>query len=146
MRGTGREVETQVEGEAGSLRGARCGTSSQVSRITTRAEGGAKLLSYPSCPQVAHLTRITGGAPGGSKIDVKVSRKQWLYWSSGSNERASRGIGSSLASVSLPAFTFLVDNAVAPGFCCLSLMVFAHISMKSVGNFHHWFLQKVMLQ
>ena len=34
-RHTQREAETQVEGEAGSLRGAQCGTRSQDSGITT---------------------------------------------------------------------------------------------------------------
>ena len=47
-----REAETQAEGEAGSMQGARCGTQSQVSRITPWAEGGAKLLSHPGCPQL----------------------------------------------------------------------------------------------
>ena len=44
MRGTEREREadTQGEGEAGSMRGAWCGTQSRVSRITPWAEGGAK--------------------------------------------------------------------------------------------------------
>ena len=45
-----REAETQVEGEAGSMQGARRGTRSQVSRITPWAEGGAKPLSHPGCP------------------------------------------------------------------------------------------------
>ena len=39
MRDIQREAETQAEGEAGSLRGARCGTQSQDSRITPWAEG-----------------------------------------------------------------------------------------------------------
>ena len=33
------ETETQAEGEADSMQGARCGTRSQVSRITPWAEG-----------------------------------------------------------------------------------------------------------
>ena len=45
-----REEETQVEGEAGSMQGAQCGTRSQVSRIRSWAEGGAKPLSHPGCP------------------------------------------------------------------------------------------------
>ena len=36
-----REAETQAEGGAGSLQGARRGTPSQDSRITPWAEGGA---------------------------------------------------------------------------------------------------------
>ena len=41
MRDTHRErgVETQAEGEAGSMQGAQCGTRSQDSRITPWAEG-----------------------------------------------------------------------------------------------------------
>ena len=45
-----REAETQAEGEAGSMQGARCGTQSWVSRITPWAESGVKLLSHPGCP------------------------------------------------------------------------------------------------
>ena len=45
-----REAETQAEGEAGSMQGARCGTQSQVSRIMPWAEGGAKPLSHRGCP------------------------------------------------------------------------------------------------
>ena len=47
---TEREAETQAEGEAGSMQGARCGTQSWVSRIRPWAEGGGKLLSHPGCP------------------------------------------------------------------------------------------------
>ena len=46
-----REAQTQAEGEADSMQGARRGTPSQVSRITPWAEGGAKLLSHPGCPE-----------------------------------------------------------------------------------------------
>ena len=42
-----REGETQVEGEAGSMEGARRGTQSLVSRIRPWAEGGAKPMSHP---------------------------------------------------------------------------------------------------
>ena len=51
MRDTDRKAETQAEGEAGSLQGARCGTQSQVSRITPWAKGSDKPLSHPGCPQ-----------------------------------------------------------------------------------------------
>ena len=44
-----RGAETQAEGEAGSMQGARRGTRSQVSRITPRTEGGAKPLSHGGC-------------------------------------------------------------------------------------------------
>ena len=50
MRDTEREAETQAEGEAGSMQGARHGTQSQVSRIRPWTEGSAKLLSHPGCP------------------------------------------------------------------------------------------------
>ena len=43
--------DTQAEGEAGSMQGARCGTRSQVPRIRPWAEGGAKPLSHPGCPK-----------------------------------------------------------------------------------------------
>ena len=46
----GQGAETQAEGEAGSMPGARRGTRSWVSRIRPRAEGGAKPLSQPGCP------------------------------------------------------------------------------------------------
>ena len=52
MRDTGREAETQAEGEAGSMLGARRGTRSWVSRITLRAAGSAKPLSHPSAPKL----------------------------------------------------------------------------------------------
>ena len=47
-----REAETQAEGEAGSMQGARRGTRSPVSRIMAWAKGGAKPLSLPGCPRV----------------------------------------------------------------------------------------------
>ena len=52
MRDTEREAETQAEGEAGSMQGARRGTGFQVSRIMPWAEGGAKPLSHLGCPHV----------------------------------------------------------------------------------------------
>ena len=45
-----REAETQAEGEAGSILGARHGTLSRVSRITPWAAGGAKPLRHQGCP------------------------------------------------------------------------------------------------
>ena len=50
-----REAETQAEGQAGSMQGARCGTGSQVSRITPWAEGGAKLLNHWGCPRFSNI-------------------------------------------------------------------------------------------
>ena len=44
-----KEAETQAEGEAGSMQGARHGTRSPASRIMPWAEGGAKPLSHPGC-------------------------------------------------------------------------------------------------
>ena len=46
-----RDRETQAEGEAGSMQGARCGTQSWVFRITPWAEGGAKPLGHQGCPE-----------------------------------------------------------------------------------------------
>ena len=45
-----REAQTQAEGEAGSIQGARRGTQSWASRITPWAKGSAKLLTHPGCP------------------------------------------------------------------------------------------------
>ncbi|CAK7306681.1 hypothetical protein VULLAG_LOCUS12721 [Vulpes lagopus] len=49
MRDTQREAETQAEGEAGPMQGARSGTRSRDSRIMPWAEGGTKPLSLRSC-------------------------------------------------------------------------------------------------
>ena len=56
MRDTQREAETQAEGEAGSMQGARRGTRSRVSRIRPWAESSAKLLSHPGCPPSQFIT------------------------------------------------------------------------------------------
>ena len=45
-----REAETQAEGEAGSMQGARCGTPSWVSRIMTWAKGGCSTTEPLRCP------------------------------------------------------------------------------------------------
>ena len=45
-----REAETQAEGEAGSMQGARRGTGSRVSRITPWAEGRGSTAEPPRCP------------------------------------------------------------------------------------------------
>ena len=50
MRDTGREAETQAEGEAGSLWGARCGTRSQEPRITPWAKGRRSTTELPRFP------------------------------------------------------------------------------------------------
>ena len=51
MRDTQREAETQAEGEAGSMRGARCRTRSQDPRIMLWAEGRCS-TTEPGIPQV----------------------------------------------------------------------------------------------
>ena len=48
-RDTQREADTQAEGEAGPMQGARHGTLSPVPRITPWAEGCAKPLRHPGC-------------------------------------------------------------------------------------------------
>ena len=58
MRDTEKEAETQAEGEAGSMQGARRGTRSRVSRITPWAEGKAKPLGHPGCPVRSVLTKF----------------------------------------------------------------------------------------
>ena len=45
-----REAETQAEGEAGSLRGAGCGTRSQDPGVTAWAEGRFSTVEPPRCP------------------------------------------------------------------------------------------------
>ena len=60
MRNREREAETQAEGESGSMQEARCGTRSQVSRITPWAECGAKLLRHLSCPKIFDRPVCTG--------------------------------------------------------------------------------------
>ena len=47
-----REGETQAEGVAGSMQGARSRTQSQVSRITAWTKGSTKPLSHSGCPQL----------------------------------------------------------------------------------------------
>ena len=53
-----REAESQAEGEAGPMQGARCGTRSWVSRITPRAAGGAKPLRHWGCPHFVFFNLI----------------------------------------------------------------------------------------
>ena len=52
MRDTQRETETQAEGEADSMQGARCGTQFWDSRIMAWAEGSIKLQSHPGIPYI----------------------------------------------------------------------------------------------
>ena len=56
MRDTEREAETQAEGEAGSLQGARCGTQSQESEICPEPKANTQPLSHPGVPLHTFLT------------------------------------------------------------------------------------------
>ena len=49
-RGRERETETQAEGEAGPMQGARCGTRSRDSRVTPWAEGRRQTAEPPRDP------------------------------------------------------------------------------------------------
>ena len=53
-----REAETEAEGEAGSMLGARCGTRSWDWGITTWAKGDVQLLSHPGIPQKNFFLRF----------------------------------------------------------------------------------------
>ena len=52
-----KEAQTQAEGEAGSMQGARCGTRSRVPRITPQVAGGAKPLRHRGCPRSTFLIK-----------------------------------------------------------------------------------------
>ena len=52
MRDTGREAETQAEGEAGSMRGVRCGTQSGDPGSRPELKADAQPLSPPSVPNL----------------------------------------------------------------------------------------------
>ena len=56
MRDREREAQTQAEGEAGSMQGARCGTRFRVSRITPWGAGGAKPLRHQGFPRSTFQT------------------------------------------------------------------------------------------
>ena len=72
MRDTQREAETQAEGEAGSMQGARWGTRSQVPRITPWAEGSAKLLSQQACPLLTFSMAFISGPS--MQLSIRVLR------------------------------------------------------------------------
>ena len=56
MKDTEREVETQAEGETGSMQGARCGTQTWESRIMPWAKGaGAQPVSHSGIPRSGAL-------------------------------------------------------------------------------------------
>ena len=46
-----RKAETQAEGEAGSLQGARCSTQSQDPGIMTQSKAEVQPLSHPDAPE-----------------------------------------------------------------------------------------------
>ena len=50
MRGTEREVETQAEGEAGSLLGAQCGTRFGILGSCPEPKANAQPLSHTGIP------------------------------------------------------------------------------------------------
>ena len=52
MRNIKREAETQAEGEAGCMQGARCGTRSLNPRIRSQAKSRAQPLSHPGVPDI----------------------------------------------------------------------------------------------
>ena len=58
MKDKEREVETEVVGEAGSMRGARCGTQSQDSRITPWAKGRRLTAEPPRRPLYKDLIKV----------------------------------------------------------------------------------------
>ena len=63
MRNTQREAETQAEGEAGSMEGARRGTRFWDFRITPWAKGRRSTTEPPRCPGLEFLLktdRVTG--------------------------------------------------------------------------------------
>ena len=59
MRDTQREAETQAEGEAGSMQGARCGTRFQIPESPPEPKADAQPLSHPGIPKINFL-----GMPG----------------------------------------------------------------------------------
>ena len=52
-----REAETQTEGEAGSLQGARCVTRSQILGSHPGPEADAQPLSHPGVPGMTKIKR-----------------------------------------------------------------------------------------
>ena len=54
-----REREGQAEGEAGSMRRARCGTRSRDPRMTTWAEDRRQTTEPPRDPPIWHFKKIS---------------------------------------------------------------------------------------
>ena len=68
MNNTEREAETQVEGEAGSLRGARCGTQSRTPGSCPERKA-AQPLNHLGAPQSSFFyKRLLMGSLGGSAV------------------------------------------------------------------------------
>ena len=55
MRDTEREAETQAEGEAGSMQGARCGAQSPDPGSCPGLKADAQLLSHPGIPLLKYF-------------------------------------------------------------------------------------------
>ena len=70
-RGRKGEGETQAEGAADSMQGARRGTQSRVSRITPWAEGNTKMLSHPG----ALFSPFNAHCPGIASTDKELVLK-----------------------------------------------------------------------
>ena len=75
MRDTEREAETQAEGDAGSPRGARWGTSSQDPGITPQAIGRCSTLSHPGVPCTLFSARYCSGGRAGAGGDAAGSEQ-----------------------------------------------------------------------
>ena len=56
MKDTQREAETQAEGEAGSMQGARRGLDPGTPGSRSRLKAGTKLRSHPGCPEYYFLS------------------------------------------------------------------------------------------
>ena len=59
MKDNERETETQAEGEAGSMQGARCGTQSWIPGSCPEPKADAQLLSLPGIPIRFFKVRLT---------------------------------------------------------------------------------------
>ena len=69
MRNTQKEAETQAEGEAGSMQGARYGTRSWNSEIMPRAKGRHSTTEPPRRPHCVIFKKLlTWGSLGGSAV------------------------------------------------------------------------------
>ena len=65
------------------MQGARCGTRSQVSRITPWAEGGAKPLHHPGCPNLMLLTKIRMlplEKESNNSFNMVTTRKDFIFF------------------------------------------------------------------